>query len=602
MLRRLVVLSQHPLLTPPEKLFYMDCLLHFPENRPIGCGDADEGPPVLLTPRLVAALAPTVFDDGTSMLARINLLSLVYLENGEEADGEEGRGLSYLYEHLLSLIRIVENGGRPDVVTTFFRATFLFLFYFCHVRHYSEHLMELLHDLYLGHAHLAPRLINLADRIRDRLPDSAWTLGMLTALQTGITERLLATLTPSDLSWHLKVLGRVAEEGDAPQTNTLRFLSSVVMQSSLSLCVNGTWRLGNGVLAVCRRLLVHPSLDSLLIPLADILQHLACRYRDADVQDHARLYYTLLTTLSKEKLAGMLAQGAALEGREVKKRTLSSIVTESEGLASVLSIHRTDKHVFRLVELQQMQDTDPVGYSDPDQTSVGLEAYRAQFECLDWDSEIILNYQLVLTEDPDTRFDRIFSVRLHFTLTDDHYEELSDLTAPCLFRARPSPVVVLRLKPRRPYPTTLRVGAVFTTQDGLCWHTFLPDVHVAFRQTFMAPPTPLTWGRNAKLKVFEGLWDQICGDREEDGAENATSLFCCRLQMDTLATLVHKHFLPYVVSNPSNKDQVKVLIFLPPRSHTLLKIRPKDDVVHFNIATDNWQLLPHISSFLSTVT
>ncbi|XP_029989422.1 AP-5 complex subunit beta-1-like [Sphaeramia orbicularis] len=601
MLKRLVVLSQHPLLTTPEKLFYMDCILHFPENRPISCGDGDEGPPVLLTPRLAAALVPTVFNDSASMLARLNLLSLVYLENGEE---EEGRGLAYLYEHLVSLIRIVENGGSRDVVTTFFRAAFLFLFYFCHVQRYSDRLTELLCDLYLHHAHLAPHLINLADQTQDRLPESTWTLGLLKALQRGITEGPLAKLTLHDLSWHLKMLGRVAEEGDIPQQTTLRFLSSIVTPSSSSLCVNGNWRLGNSVLAVCRRLLVHPSLDSLLIPLADVLQHLACRYGDTDIQDHARLYYTLLTTLSREKLAGMLAQGAALEGREVKKRTLSGIVAESEGLVSVLTVHHTDKRIFNLVETHRTQDTDVGGGDDgPDQPETALEAYRAQFDRRDFVSEIVLNYQLVHTEDSDARFDQLFSVRLHFSLTDDHYEELSDLTAPCLFRARPSPVVQLRLKPRQPYPTALHVSAVFTTQDGLSWHTVLPDVHITFQQTFTSLPAPTTWGRNAKLKVFDGLWDEISTDCEEkDGAESATSLFCCRLQTDALSELVQKHFLPYLVSHPSDKDELKVLIFLPPRSHTLLKIRPEEDAVHFNIATDNWQLLPHISSFLLMVT
>ena len=105
------------------------------------------------------------------------------------------------------------------------------------------------------------------------------------------------------------------------------------------------------MLGVCRRLLVHPSLDSLLLPLANILQHLACHYGDTDIQDHARLYYTLLTTLSREKLAGVLAQGMTEGGREVAKQSLSCIVSESEGLTSVLTIHQTEKAIFNLVDV-----------------------------------------------------------------------------------------------------------------------------------------------------------------------------------------------------------------------------------------------------------
>lgn len=611
LLQRLVVLSQHPLLSTPEKLFYMDCILHFPENRPISCGDGDETLPVLLTPRLASALVPTVFNDSATMLARLNLLSLVYLEEGEEGgegDGEEDRGMAYLYEHLTSLLRIVENGGGREIVVTFFRAAFLFLSYFCHVERYVHSLMEKLCELYLRHTHLAPHFINLADQTQDKLTESSWAVGFLKALQGVITDAPLAQLTLQHLSWHLKMLARVAEEGDIPQQSTLSFLSSVITASSSSLCVSGDWRLGNSLLGVCRRLLVHPSLDSLLLPLADILQHLTCRYGDTDIQDHARLYYTLLTTLSREKLAGVLAQGTSEGGRQVKKRTLSGIVAESEGLTSVLTIHQTKKTIFKLVEArsepQEGTQTDNQNETCPEEATAALEVYRAQFEDPSFASEITLNYQLTHLEPADSRFDQLFSIRLHFSLTDDHYEELSDISVPCLFRERPAPTVRLRLKPRRPWPTTLHASAIFTTQDGLSWLTHLPHIHVAFQQAFLPLPAPSTWGRSGGLSLFEALWDEMSVKSSEGGADCdcATSLFCCQLQEAALTALVEKHFLPFLISDLSDKEEFKVLFFLPPQSHLLLKISSEEDAVHFNMATDNWKLLPHISSYLLTIT
>lgn len=598
-LKRLVVLSQHPLLSTPEKLFYMDCILHFPENRPIGCGD--EVPPVLLTPRLASALLPTVFDDSATMLARLNLLSLVYLEEGEV---EEGRGLAYLYEHLTSLLHIVENGGSREVVVTLFRAAFLFLSYFCHVERYSNSLAEKLCGLYLRHTHLAPHLINLADQTQDRLTESSWAVQLLKGLQGVITGAPLAQLTLQDLRWHLKMLARVAEEGEIPQHSALSFLSSVITPSSSSLCASGDWRLGNSLLGVCRRLLVHPSLDSLLVPLADVLQRLTCRYRDTDIQDHARLYYALLTTLSREKLGEVLARSLTEGGRQVKKRSLSCIVAESEGLTSLLTIHQTEKAMFRLVQAhpEPREETPTDEESDPEAPSAALEAYRAQFDDPSFASEITLNYQLTHTQADDPRFDQLFSIRLHFNLTDDHYEELSDISVPCLFRERPPPEVRLRLKPRRPYPTTLHVSAIFTTQDGLSWLTVLPDIHVAFQQAFMPPPAPPVWGRGGKLCLFDGLWDEISSESGEDLAGCATSLFCCQLTEAALVALVEEHFFPYLLSDLSDKEEFKVLLFLPPQSHALLKIRSEEDAVHFNIATDNWQLLPRISSYLLTIT
>lgn len=603
LLKRLVALSQHPLLSTPEKLFYMDCLLHFPENRPISCSDGDETLPVLLTLRLASALVPTVFNDSATMLARLNLLSLVCLEEGEE--GEESRGLAYLHEHLASLLHIVENGGGREIVTTFFRATFLFLYYFCHVERYANSLAEKLCTLYLRHTYLAPHLTNLADQTQEKLTESSWAAGLLKALQVVITEAPLAQLTLKDLKWHLKMLARVAEEGEIPQHNTLRFLSSIITPSSSSLCASGNWRLGNSLLGVCRRLLVHPSLDSLLIPLADILQHLTCHYGDTDIQDHARLYYTLLTTLSREKLAGVLAQGLTQGGRQVKKQSLSCIMAESEELTNTLTIHQTEKAIFRLIEAHSEPQTDKrsnliqsEAVGCPGEANAVLEAYNPSFA-----SEITLNYQLTHTEANDSRFDELFSIRLHFSLTDDHYEALSDISVPCLFRERPSPKVSLRLTPRRPYPTTLHASAIFTTQDGLSWITNLPDIHVAFQQVFMSPSAPPAWGEGSKLSLFEGFWEKISSKSEEkDLSDCATSLFCCQLKEAALLTLVKKHFLPFLVTDMFAKGEFKVLFFLPPRSHVLLKIRSEEDAAHFDIATDNWQLLPHISSYLLTVT
>ncbi|KAI4826610.1 hypothetical protein KUCAC02_030051 [Chaenocephalus aceratus] len=195
--------------------------------------------------------------------------------------------------------------------------------------------MEELCSLYLRHTHLAPHFINLADQIQELLSESNWATEFLKALQGAITD---AELTSKDLSWHLKMLARVAEEGEIKQQGTVNFLSHIITSSSL--CVKGDWRLGNFLLGVCRRLLVHPGLDALLIPLADVLQHLACRYGDTDIRDHARLYYTLLTTLSKDKLAGVLSQGYG-GGRRPRPRNerFPASWWKSEGLTSLLTVH-----------------------------------------------------------------------------------------------------------------------------------------------------------------------------------------------------------------------------------------------------------------------
>ncbi|XP_021164256.2 AP-5 complex subunit beta-1 isoform X2 [Fundulus heteroclitus] len=598
LLKRLVVLSQHPLLSAPDKLFYMDCILHFPENRPIGCGDSDEALPVLLTPQLASALLPTVFNDSATLLARLNLQALVYLEE-EEEEGGEGRGLAYIYEHLTALLHIVEGGGSRDIVVTFFRAAYLFLSYFHRVEQYSALLSQQLCRLYLLHPQLAPNILNLVQQTLHSLAGCSWAVGLLRGLQGAITEAPLDQLTLPDLSCHLRVLARVAEEAKISQRSSLGFLSAVVTRSSLR--ASGDWRLGNGVLGVCRRLLLHPSLDSLLIPLADILLHLACNYGDTDVQDHARLYYALLTTLSWEKLTAVLAQSAAEGGGQVKRPTLSGVMAESEGLVPTLSVHRAETAVFQLSEARPQPQPQPQTGGPPlaqDEGGGALEAYRAQFREAGSAPQITLQYRLTHTEPPHPRFEQLFSIRLHFSLTDQNYEQLQDVSVPCLSTQRPAPVLRLTLTPRQPYPTTIHVSAVFTSSDGLTWHAPVPDIHVSFQHTFLPLPVPPAWSRARREELFQELWEEMCG--QASGC--AVSLFCCQLGGGALKALLQEHFLPFLLSHPSQEDGFRVLLFLPPRSHLLLKISCEEDAVQFNMATDNWQLLPHINAYLLRIT
>ncbi|XP_008408579.1 AP-5 complex subunit beta-1 [Poecilia reticulata] len=596
LLKRLVVLSQHPLLSSPEKLFYMDCILHFPENRPISCGDGDEAPPVLLTPRLASVLLPSVFNDSATLLSRLNLQALVFLEEGDE----ESRGLAYIYDHLAALLHIVDRGGSRDIVVTFFRAAFLFLFYFHHVERYATCLSEQLCHLYLQHTRLAPHILNLVNQTQERFPECKWFVGLLQGLQRVITRVPFGQLRLQDLSSHLKVLARVAEEEEICQRSSLGFLSTIVTQTSSSLCTSGDWRLGNGLLGVCRRVLLHPNLDSMLIPLADILQHLAFHYGDTDIRDHARLYYTLLTMLSREKLSAVLVQSAAEGGSQVKKRTLSCVMAESEGLTNTLTVHQTEKPIFQLSEALPgpHQEAENLQLNQEDDYKT-LECYRTQLSKSGFASLVVLKYHLTHTEPHDPHFEQLFSIQLHFSHTDDHYEELQDINVPCLFRQGPPPVVQLTLKPRRPYPTTIHVSAIFTSKDGLTWHTAMPDIHVTFQQVFLPLPAPPTWSSASIRDVFEGLWDEM----SRETGESCISLFCCQLGEAALKALVEKHFHSFLVSDPLEESaEFRALLFLPPKSHILLKISSTEDAAHFNMATDDYRLLPHMNSYLLKVT
>ncbi|KAB5537221.1 hypothetical protein PHYPO_G00116360 [Pangasianodon hypophthalmus] len=588
LLKRLVGMAQHPLLRTPEKLFYMDCILHFPENRPIS-SSGEECLPVLITPQLTLFLFPTVFNDSTTMLCRLNLLCLVHLEANEE---EDGQGLGYLINHVMALLRIVDNHGSREMVVTSFKAIFIFLLHFNHMENLSEKIVHRLRELYSRNCHLAPNLINLTDRIQEHLEDSLWSVRLLKALQLCIVEMPPLQLTLQSLGWHLKILARVAQESQITQRSTICFLLDILVNSNL--CERRSWHVGTAILAVCRNLLQHPTLNQMFIELADLLQHMSRHYEDRDIQDHARFYYTLLTNLSWEKLAGILAKAPI--GGQTKVRSLSAI-TASEDLGSCLTVLQTESCVLQLTKIHKNGSQDAVPSTEVLTEKDLYEVYQEQLKTPGFASEVTLRYTLTHANATDPRFDRIFTICLHFDVNTSHYAKVNDIYVPCLFRDRKPHQVSVTLKPYHPYPTSLQVSAIFTTEDGQSWHTHLPNVKVSFPEIFLPVPLPLGTSLQRKEDVFDRIWDSISSG---EPSTSETSLFCFKTGSDTLADLITKNFQGYVISQELNVW--KVLFFLPPLFHVLLTIREGEDAVQVSIATDNWELLPHVNSYLQNIT
>uniref|UniRef100_A0A8C2FUR7 AP-5 complex subunit beta-1 n=1 Tax=Cyprinus carpio TaxID=7962 RepID=A0A8C2FUR7_CYPCA len=538
LLKRLVGMAQHPLLRITEKLFYMECILHFPENRPIS-SSGEESLPVLVTPRLAAFLHPTVFNDSATMLCRLNLLCLVHLEANE---GEADKGIGFLFDHIMALLKIVDNDGSREVVVTSLRALFIFLMHFSGMEELSEKLIDKLCDMYSRHSRLAPNLIGLADRIQEHPRPS-------------LVGQVAKRLTIHNLSWHLKVLKRVAKEGQITQRNTIYLLLNVLINSNL--CERGNWQVGNAVLAVYRNLLDHPSIDQVFIELADLLQYISIQYDDTDIKDHARIYYTLLTNLSWEKLTGVLAK--RLDGGRAKEPAQSS----SESVEATGEVRNW------------------------------LEVYQGQFQTPGFGSEVTLRYNLTHAKETDPLFDKVFTICLHFEPKDSNYAKVTDIHVPCVFRDRKSPEVKVKLKPFQPYPTSLCVSAMFTTQDGRSWHSRLPDVSVSFPEIFLPLPLPPNSSRECREQVFERIWEATASGNSD---KSAISLFCFKPEDKSLADLIKTHFQGYLITDQQSERSWKVLLFLPPKCHILLKITQAEDAAQVSIATDNRELLPFLNS------
>ncbi|XP_074861447.1 AP-5 complex subunit beta-1 [Carettochelys insculpta] len=585
LLRRLVSMAQHPALPSPIKLFYLDCLLHFPENRPLGSG-SEEGLPVLLTPRLASSLFPSLFNDPGTMLARLNLLSLVCLENqGPEAE----RGVGYIFEHVLALAATVAGKGGREATGLFFRAAYLFARYFGSRPQLMTELTGTLVGLYRQRCSLAPNLINLLNETQAVLDDPAWTASLSKALQELTVSMPLLPPREQELGWHLKMLARVAKESGVPQGSTLGFLQHLVQLAGAGQL--GDWHMGQALLSVCRNLLQHQPPAAVGCQLAELLQAVSLSYPDVDVQDRARFYYTLLLCLSGDKLGAVLAPGGRLKARTLS----SSIMADSENFAAALTVHPGPQGLLQLQREVPAEPTLGPGPA-PQPCAAGTQAVEEwcqQLLELRSPAQLSLVYRLLHKGSPP---EQLFCLLLRFERSDHFYEPVPDVCVPCLSATRPAPVLTLHLQPRCPYPTELAVSTLYTTQAGLTYCSRLEPLQVAFPDIFLPLAVPAAWDLESRHHLFDTLWSSLCPSGVGDCAE---SLFCWPATQQALGVLVQAHFASYLVAE--EPDTYKIAIALPPHYHVLLQAQGTQGAVRITIRTDNWKVLPHLSAYLREV-
>ncbi|XP_053546544.1 AP-5 complex subunit beta-1 [Bombina bombina] len=592
LLQRLVGMTQHPLLCTPLKLFYLDCLLHFPENRPLN-SNPEENLPVLLTPQMTSSLFPTIFNDSSTMLCRQNLLSMVFLEN-EGFHSERGIGL--LFEHMMSLYNMVHKNNNREITTTFFRTVFLFVRYFNYCEKYMESLTKSLIELYKSDSALAPYFINLINQMQNLLEFHTWPVSLLKALQKQIVDLTVDKHNMTFLEWHLKILSRVAQENIITQKSTVLFLKRVVLHSDI--CQKGDWRTGNAILSVCKHVLQHQHLNSVFMDVANLLQYLVHRFEDIDIQDRARLYYILLTNVSSDKLGKILTMSPS--GSQSKTRSLSSIMTESENFSTLLTIQNTEKPILNLSPICKDSNGPLFCSEDPTVenliTSHFLEDYYEQLNglrsCL-----LSLKYLLSFKGNIAPKYHKLFCIALQFELTDCNYEPISGINIPCLLIDKEPTKVSIHLVPKEPYPSVLLVTATYSTQDGMTYCTKLEPLHIKFSELFIPLPLPTSWSPEAGHQLFDRLWEKF---QPGESSQSEESIFCYEMSEKLLNILMLSYFSNFVISYHS--DVYKVGLCLPPQFHILMIVKAQDGTAIFSIRTDNWKFLPYLNTYLLDVT
>ncbi|XP_007943154.1 AP-5 complex subunit beta-1 [Orycteropus afer afer] len=428
LLHRLTMAAQHPALPPPTHLFYLHCLLSFPENWPLGAA-GEETIPLLLGPRLCQGLLPSLLQEPMALLAHLHFLCLLCAEEEEEEEKGQVQILRRYLDELLAGLRqrAALAGGPRASAALCFQASYLV--FRCLARQ-STVLTSLTHglaQLYQARPALAPHFVDFLDRVGPELGEPLRVLLR--------QEVVLGTGRDGALRWHLQMLARVADR-DA-QSPTLRFL-----QTAARHCTD--WGLQQALLRVCRTLLR----AGVAGHLADTLQALAGQLEDPDCRDHARLYYFLLVHLSGPKL------GAALGPSLATPALASSLVAENQGFAAALTVQEAPASLKLSVGPRRVDGPGPV-------LQLQLEALQP-----------------------------LYSLELRFGVEAQVYEPLGAVHVPCLHPGRPARPLPLPLQPRRPAPARLDVSALYTTPTGRTCHAQLPPLQVNFSDLFLPFPRP----------------------------------------------------------------------------------------------------------------
>lgn len=426
LLRRLTLGAQHPALPSPTHLFYLHCILSFPENCPLG-PEGEEAAPLLLGPQLCRGLMPSLLHDPMVLLARLHLLCLLCADDEEEEKGQTQGPQWFLQEVLAGLQqRAALDGGPRALATLCFQASYLVTN--CLTRHSTVQtfLIRGLAQLYRARPSLAPHFVDLLDQVSPELREP---------LREVLLQEAVARPGESEaLCWHLQMLAKVAE--GATQSTTLSFLQAAAVH-----CTD--WGLHQALLRVCRALLRTGGGDG----LANLLQELARQLENADGRDHARLYYVLLSHLSSSKL------GMALGPSLAAPALASSLMAENQGFSSALMVQET---------------------SAPIQLSVGPQQAKGPLP--------VLCLQVQALDAP------VYSLELRFRVEGQLYEPLEAVHIPCLRPGQPAHPLYLLLQPRCPAPARLHVRALYSTSAGLTCHARLPPLSVNFADLFLPFP------------------------------------------------------------------------------------------------------------------
>ncbi|XP_078662866.1 AP-5 complex subunit beta-1-like [Branchiostoma floridae x Branchiostoma belcheri] len=586
LVRRLLTFANHPCVPVLQRLLCWHWILHYTTDKEA----PEEVIPARIHGSLVTQLFPQIFDHMTEMVTKLRAVSLYYATNTPPDSS-----LQVLIDSLVCVQKSVQQGvgGRPAL------ALFQALFQYYRQHHspaLAAEIQRLLLDVVLFHPKFVAHTIDLLDCVEQLTPDSPMPVEILGALADHTVKSAPRDII-QDLEHYLMILEKAASMTQIDPKPTVLYLLTLLQTTPL--CEEGSWHRGHALLSVCAAVIRNHHSAQYFKEMGDVLYTMLTLYDDLDVRDQARLYYTLLTNLSFDKLSTLLAVSA--DNRAPTATSLTKLVTGGSTFPPAAPVVQITQPLLKLTRVP-----DDTGFKteEPEESLIKeedlLSTYLGRIQASTYQPAIHMKYYLHFDPEAESDYSRLYALVLHVQ-TSNKYAQVKDTYVSCISREdclKPEDgckTVSLSFQPLEPVPTQFTTSCEFSTEDGRTCAVHLPELHLLFRDLFLPLPVPGA----QRLQVFQQLWEHIIQQQAaEHSPENGCveSVCCLTVGSDAVDDMLERELGPFLLKHEDATHLVG--IHLPPRTHLLMKVKPTDSTAIVTMATDNWRILPLVNSYL----
>ncbi|KAG8196609.1 hypothetical protein JTE90_014167 [Oedothorax gibbosus] len=579
---QIMKMSTHPCLTASHRLIFLDWLKSCTLNKEIPHHSN------------LRVILPAPFDGPLTQEKKSYVLCLSIPGNSEESSAG-----NFLNECINGLVKCSLLSGGTKSAPSLFRTLFLYFY-----SHKSEFMHNAMYKLLIGimktSPHLTPYALSFLKAVKIKCPDSQFHQRILEHLVEHILSIPIKQFF-SNLEYYLCILEIASQEHASlcrPRA-VLRLFQKLLSNTEFEF--KNIWSTGNDILSVCRTILKYHDVQIFYCDLAEVLSLVTQNFDDADVKDRAKIYYTMLTSLSKSKVQTIFNLQSSVKD---SKNALNNFVAGGDS-SQFTCIQKLSKPILKLTRFDKNSETSTQESYKTDTSSVCtdipdvLESYQSYLST--HEPTLKLQFLLKHINSADNNFSDLYSIVIK-THSEPASKEISVIEIPVLknFKAKENEgkVIVLSLKPEEPYPLILHFKSEFTCDRGYNYTCHLPSIALKFEDLFMPLPVPQSAKSSTELwrqKLFDDLWNKFKEkiDSREIGSTYCQSLFCVKTGK-VFFSVVEQKWKSFIVYKET-KDSYNIAICLLPENHILMKMSVVNDKPFVNIIVDKNKILPWIT-------